>query len=35
MAHFESWQRLSIMAAVANADKVLTSWDKTKKTDSP
>lgn len=35
MAHFESWQRLSIMAAVVNEDKVFTSWDKTKKTDSP
>lgn len=30
MAHFESWQRLRIMAAVVNADKVFTSWDKTK-----
>lgn len=30
MAHFESWQRLRIMAAVVNADKVFTNWDKTK-----
>lgn len=35
MAHFESWQRFRIMAAVVNADKVFTIWDKTKKTDSP
>ena len=35
MAHFESWQLLRIMAAAENADKVFTSWDKTKKTDSP
>lgn len=31
MAHFESWQRLRIMAAVVNEDKVFSSWDKTKK----
>ena len=31
MAHFESWQRLRIMAAVVNEDKVFTSRDKTKK----
>ena len=31
MAHFESWQRLRIMAAVMNEDKVFTIWDKTKK----
>ena len=31
MAHFESWQRLRIMAAVGNEDKVFTSRDKTKK----
>ena len=31
MAHFESWQRLRIMAAVTNVDKVFTSRDKTKK----
>ena len=31
MAHFESWQQLRIMAAWVNADKVFTSWDKTKK----
>lgn len=30
MAHFESWLRLRIMAAVVNADKVFTNWDKTK-----
>ena len=30
MVHFEFWQRLRIMAAVVNADKVFTSWDKTK-----
>ena len=30
MAHFESWQRLRIMAAGVNEDKVFTSWDKTK-----
>ncbi len=30
MAHFESWQRLRIMEAVGNEDKVFTSWDKTK-----
>ena len=30
MVHFEFWQRLRIMAAVGNADKVFTSWDKTK-----
>lgn len=30
MVHFEIWQRLRIMAAVVNADKVFTSWDKTK-----
>lgn len=30
MAHFESWQRLRIMAAAVNADKVFTSWDKTR-----
>lgn len=35
MAHFESWQRLRILAAVVNEDKVFTSSDKTKKTDSP
>ncbi len=31
MALFESWQRLRIMAAGVNEDKVFTSWDKTKK----
>ena len=31
MAHFESWQRLRIMAAVANVDKVLSSRNKQKK----
>ncbi len=31
MALFESWQRLRIMAAVGNEDKVFTNWDKTKK----
>lgn len=31
MVHFEFWQRLRIMAAVVNADKVFTIWDKTKK----
>ena len=31
MAHFESWQRLRIMAAVVNADKVFTSRNKQKK----
>lgn len=31
MAHFESWQRLRIMAAVVNEDKVFINWDKTKK----
>lgn len=31
MAHFESWQRLRIMAAVVNEDKLFTSRDKTKK----
>lgn len=35
MAHFEFWQRLRNMAAVVKEDKVFTSWDKTKKTDSP
>lgn len=30
MVHFEFWQRLRIMAAVVNADKVFISWDKTK-----
>lgn len=30
MAHFESWQRLRIIAAVVKEDKVFTSWDKTK-----
>lgn len=30
MVHFEFWQRLRIMEAVVNADKVFTSWDKTK-----
>ena len=35
MAHFEFWQRLRIMAAVVNADKVFINWEKTKKTDSP
>ena len=30
MVHFEFWQRLRIMAAVVNEDKVFTSWDKTK-----
>lgn len=30
MVHFEFWQRLRIMAAVVNADKVFTNWDKTK-----
>lgn len=28
MAHFESWQRLRIMAAVVNEDKVFTSRNK-------
>ena len=31
MAHFESWQRLRIMAAVVNEDKVFTSRNKQKK----
>lgn len=31
MVHFEFWQRLRIMAAAGNADKVFTLWDKTKK----
>ena len=31
MAHFESWQRLRIMAAVVNEDKVFSSRDKQKK----
>lgn len=31
MAHFESWQRLRIMAAVVNADKVLSDRNKQKK----
>ena len=31
MAHFESWQRLRIMAAVANEDKVFSSRNKQKK----
>lgn len=31
MVHFEFWQRLRIMAAVVNEDKVFTSWDKNKK----
>ena len=31
MAHFESWQRLRIMAAVVNEDKVFSSRNKTKK----
>lgn len=31
MAHFESWQRLRIMAAAVNEDKAFTSKDKTKK----
>ena len=31
MAHFESWQRLSIMAAVVNEDKVYSSRNKQKK----
>lgn len=35
MAHFESWQRLRIMATVVNEDKVFSSRNKTKKTDSP
>lgn len=30
MAHFESWQRLRIMAAVVNADKVLSDRNKQK-----
>lgn len=30
MAHFESWQRLRIMAAVVNADKVFSGRNKTK-----
>lgn len=30
MAHFESWQLLRIMAAVVNADKVLSSRNKQK-----
>ena len=31
MAHFESWQRLRIMAAAGNADKVLSDRNKQKK----
>ena len=31
MAHFESWQRLRIMAAVVNEDKVFSSKNKQKK----
>ena len=31
MAHFESWQRLRIMAAVVNEDKVFSSRNKQKK----
>ena len=31
MVHFEFWQRLRIMAAVVNADKVLSNRNKTKK----
>ena len=31
MAHFESWQRLRIMASVVNEDKVFSSRDKQKK----
>ena len=31
MAHFESWQRLRIMAAVMNVRKVVTSREKQKK----
>lgn len=30
MAHFESWQRLRIMAAVVNEDKVFSNRNKTK-----
>lgn len=30
MAHFESWQRLRIMAAVVNEDKVFSRRNKTK-----
>lgn len=30
MAHFESWQRLHIMEAVVNEDKVFSSRNKTK-----
>lgn len=30
MAHFESWHRLRIMAAVVNADKVFSSRNKQK-----
>lgn len=35
MALFESWQQPRITVAMENEDKVLTSRDKTKKTDSP
>lgn len=31
MAHFESWRRLRIMAAVVKADKVLSDRNKQKK----
>ena len=31
MAHFESWQRLRIMAAVVNEDKLFSSRNKQKK----
>ena len=31
MAHFESWQRLRIIAAVVNADKVFSRRNKQKK----